>query len=362
MIDFALLGVPPRVLRPQMRKNCEDIEKRIARVTDSKRTPIDLYNGTKGKNATRVTRMEVAAWIAICKFDCRLEGGFVRDWIVGGYTALPQTVYASPKEWITYRNNVPELDKDIVPCDLDCHLPSHAYFDIDKFQDELHKYDISCTVCYDNWRYILLLDENKPTGPFTMDLIEPHVALTQDRIDFDVSNLSLEKDYTHELGMRIDITQRPYSIELETIVENIKNKRFLTLRPIDNNLNRRIEKMKHRGWTQMEGGLSVMPEPHKGFHAILVPLPRSSDLHAAICQKMQNIAGAQVKSIEEIRNPFLEEIYEGMKKIIKRQCPKTTSCEHPGLFHGTTGDGIDGIIDVGYDDRFFNTDGLYGKY
>ncbi|CAF1091140.1 unnamed protein product [Adineta ricciae] len=227
--------------------------------------------------------------------------------------------------------------------------------------NELHKYDISCTVCYDNWRYILVLDENKSTGPFTMDLIEPHVALTQDRIDFDVSNLSLEKDYTHELGMRIDITQKPYSIELEAIVENIKNKRFLTLRPIDNNLNRRIAKMKDRGWTQMEGGLSVIPEPHKEYHAILVPLPRSSDLHAAICQKMRNIPGVQVKSIEEIRNPFLEEIYEGMKKIIKRQCPKTTSCEHPGLFHGTQGDGIDGITDDGYDDRFFNTGG-HGAY
>lgn len=356
------LGVPPRVLRPQMRKNCGDIEQRIARVADSKRTPIDLYNGTKGKNATRETRMEVVAWIAVCKFDCRLEGGFVRDWIVGGYTARPKTVYTSPKEWITYRNNVPELDKDIVPCDLDCHLPSHAYFDIDKFQDELYKYDISCKVWYDNWRYILILDENKLTGPFTMDLIEPHVALTQDRIDFDVSNLSVEKDYTHELGMRIDTTQKPYSIELEAIVENIKNKRFLTLRPIDNNLIRRIAKMKERGWTQMEGGLSVIPEPHKEYHAILVPLPRSSSLHAAICEKMKIIPEAQVKSIEEIRNPFLEEIYEGMKKIITRQCPKTASCEHPGLFHGTKGDGIDGITEDGYDDRFFNTEGLYGKY
>ena len=72
-----------------MRKNCQDIEERISRVTDSKRTSIDLYNGVKGSKATRETRMEVVAWIAVCKFDCKLEGGFVRDWIVGNYTQRP---------------------------------------------------------------------------------------------------------------------------------------------------------------------------------------------------------------------------------------------------------------------------------
>ena len=33
--------------------------------------------------------------------------------------------------------------------------------------------------------------------------------------------------------MRVDIQQKPYSIEFETIVDNIKNKRFQVLRPID---------------------------------------------------------------------------------------------------------------------------------
>ncbi|CAF3829057.1 unnamed protein product, partial [Rotaria sp. Silwood1] len=103
-----------------------------------------------------------------------------------------------------------------------CHLPLDRYFDIDKFLDELYKFDLTCEVIREDWRYVLLIDENAPTGPFTMDLIEPHVALTHDRIDLDVSNLSLEKDYPHEIGMRIDITQSPYSIELETIVQNIQ--------------------------------------------------------------------------------------------------------------------------------------------
>jgi hypothetical protein len=344
-----------------MRKDCRDIEERIARITDSKRTPIDLYNGTKGAKASRETRMEVVAWIAVCHFDCTVEGGFVRDWVVGHYTAPPLHLRTNPKGWIQYTNNLPYLDKEVVPCDVDCHLPSHRYFDIDKFLDELHKYDISCTVCYDNWRYVLLLDENEPTGPFTMDLIEPHVALTHDRIDFDVNNLSLEKDYTHELGMRIDIAQKPYSIELESIVDNIKNKRFRVLRPVDNNLTTRIDKMVNvRGWTKMDQVLSVIAGTHFKQHAILVPLPRAAVLYTEVVNKMGIIPSVKVLSIEEIRNPFLEETYEGMKKLIKKQCPGDNPNEQE-LFHGTKGEAIAGIVEDGFDDRFFSAGGMYGK-
>ena len=344
-----------------MRKTCKDIEERIAHVTDPNRTPVDLHNGVKGTKASRETRMEVVAWIAVCKFDCKVEGGFVRDWIVGHYTSRPANSATNPKAWIHYVGNVPYLDKEVVPCDLDCHLPSYTYFDIEKFQDELYKYDISCSVIREDWRYIILLDENTSAGAFTMDLIEPHVALTHDRIDFDVNNLSIEKDYTHELGMRIDIQRKPYSIELETIVDNIKNKRFQILRPIDKFVTDRINKMTQiRGWTQTGQVFSIIPEPHFKQNAILVPLPKDSPLYSEVTNKMQTIASLRILSIEEIRNPVLEETYEGMKKLIKKQC----SYQNPNeteLFHGTHGDGIEGIVEDGFDDRYYNASGLYGK-
>ena len=345
-----------------MRKTSRDIEERIARITDSKRTPIDLYNGVKGTKATRETRMEVVAWLAVCKFDCKLEGGFVRDWVVGHYTARPANLLSNPKSWIQYAgNNIPYLNKELIPCDLDCHLPSHAYFDVDRFQDDLYKYDITCTVFREDWRYVLLLDENATTGPFTMDLIEPHVALTHDRIDFDVNNLSLEKDYTHELGMRINIERKPYGIDLEAIVNNIKTKRFRILRPRDNNLNERISKMTQvRGWTEAGEDLSIIPDPHYKCNAILVPLPRSAPLYMEISTKMTSIGTVRIISIEEVKNPDLEETYEGIKKLIKKQCAQQNPNEQE-LFHGTKGDGISGITEDGFDDRFFNTAGLYGK-
>ncbi|CAF4306111.1 unnamed protein product [Rotaria sp. Silwood2] len=358
-------GVPPRILKPAMRKTCLDIEERISHITDNKRTSIELWKSLKGSTATRESRMEVVAWIAICKFDCRLEGGFVRDWVVGNYSARPS---GDSSTWLHYNPNaagtsLPYLNKDFIPSDLDCHLPSHKYFDIDKFLDNLHKYQIEYKVFREDWRYIILLDENTKTGPFTMDLIEPHVALTHDRIDFDVSNISLEKDYTKELGMRVDITYKPYSIELETIVDNIKNKRFQILRPIDKYVQARIDKMENRGWTQLGQAMHVIPNPPPKYQVVLVPLPESTELYKTLVQQMKSYINTQAKvlSINEIKNPLLEEAYLAMKQLIAKQCTGQNPNERE-LFHGTKGDAIDGILNDGFDDRYWGTKSGRGKW
>jgi hypothetical protein len=355
--------MPPRLIRPQHRKDCLEIEERISHITDSKRTLVSLHNDLKGVNATRETRMEVVAWIAVCKFGCKLEGGFVRDWVVGHYISRPANPPANPKDWIEYVKSIPGLNKEVVPCDLDCHLPSTMYFNVDKFQDELHKFDIACKVYPDKWRYVLLIDEDAPTGPFTMDLIEPHVALTQDRIDFDVNNLSLEKDYTHELGMRIDIEQKPYLHQLETVIEHIKSKCFQVMRPIDHQVAQRIDKMVNvRKWTQTGKPFSVVPEPHAQCHSMLVPLPYTSTLYQEVSQQIKRIgASVQIDSIEQVKNPFLEDAYEAMKKLIAKQCAGSDPNERE-LFHGTKGEGINGIVEDGFDDRFFVSTGNWGKH
>lgn len=347
-----------------MRKEYPDIEERIACITDSKRTMVDLYNSVKGQGATRESRMATVAWIAVCKFNCKLEGGFVRDWVIGHYVE-PKNRQKNPKSWIQYYTNqngqqIPTLIKEIVPSDLDCHLPLDRYFDIDKFRDELYKFGITCEIIREEWRYILLIDENVPTGPFTMDLIEPHVALTHDRIDLDVSNLSLEKDYPREIGMRIDITQSPYSIELETIVRNIKNKHFQVLRPVDTFVNDRVAKMINRQWKQVGEPSNYIPRPYAKYNAVLVPLPQTSTLFKAISTTLKTIANSvQIISIDEIKNPFLEDTYEAMKKIIGRECKGNPNEQK--LYHGTKGDAINGIVEDGFDDRFSIRRGAWGK-
>ena len=363
-----ILGVLPRLLHPKTRKSYPKIEKRIARITDSERTMVDLYNGVKGIDATRETRMEVVAWIAVCKFHCKLEGGFVRDWVIGEYKSCPANIINNLKSWIKYKTNqhgqnIPYMDEEIVPADLDCHLSVYHYFDIDKFLDELHKFNIVCRVFREDWRYVLLIDENELTGPFTMDLIEPHVALTHDRIDFDVSNLSLEKDYPREIGMRIDITQSPYLIDLETIIENIMKQHFRILRPIDKFVKLRIQKMTLRKWSEHGEPLDYIPRPHFKRYAMLVPLPFTSTLYQAIAQTMRIMGSIQILSIDEVKNPLLEDTYEAMKKIIAKQCKNQGyNPNEQKLFHGTGSTGINGIVEDGFDDRFFNANGAWGKY
>jgi hypothetical protein len=327
---------------------------------------VDLYKAVKGKNATRESRMEVVAWVAICQFHCKLEGGFVRDWVVQHQSKVPANLKNNPKAWIEYRKNedgqdIPGIMKAIVPSDLDCHLPLHQYFDIEKFQDRLHKFDIVCKVVREDWRYIVLIDEDAPTGPFTMDLIESHVALTHDRIDLDVSNLSLERNYPRELGMRIDVTQSPYSMELESIVENVMEGRFRVLRPIDQFMKDRIERMIQRGWAQQGEPINVNPSPPPRCYSVLVPVPSTSLLYQSLANEMKKIAtNVRIFTIEEVRNPLLEDTYEAIKKMIAKECPGFNPNERK-LFHGTKSDGMKGIIENGFDDRFFNPTGAWGK-
>lgn len=363
-----ILGVLPRLLHPRLRKKYPHIEKNIARITDVDRTLVDLYKAVKGKGTTRESRMEVVAWIAVCEFHCKLEGGFVRDWVIGNKPYVPPHPKNNPKAWIIYENNeegqpiIPSIEKSIVPSDLDFHLPLDRYFDIEKFQDRLHKFDIVCKVVPDTWRYVVLVDDDAPTGPFTMDLIEPHVALTHDRIDLDVSNLFLERNYPRELGMRIDVTQSPYLIELESIVENIMEKSFRVLRPIDHFVQRRIDKMINRGWKQKGEAINVNPSPPPRHYSILVPLPSKSTLYQSVATEMKKIdTNIKIIAIDEVRNPLLEDTYEAIKKMIAKECPGSNPNERK-LFHGTTIDGSKGILENGFDDRFFNPQGAWGKY
>ena len=197
------------------------------------------------------------AWIMVCKFDCRLYGGFIRDWIVGHFIGRPKN--ETVDQWIQYDSSTAHLHPEIVPADLDCYLPVHGLYDIDEILDELGKLHMTINVHRDQWRYLLFVDQNTSTGPFTIDLVTPHIGINKcDRIDFDVNNLYVEKDYTKHLGMRIDITYAPYSITLEKIVDNIRKKRFyFTGRSRKYAvwgkwIVERIDRMKTRGWQQLD--------------------------------------------------------------------------------------------------------------
>lgn len=341
------------------------MELRIGNITDPDRTSVDIWKSLKGPKATRTTRMEVVAWIAVCKFHCRLEGGFVRDWVVGGYSSKPSL---PTDQWVEKtKSDIPKLHSKVIPADLDCHLPQSKRFDLESFLDDLHEYEIPARYWRQDWRYVLLLDEKTETGPFAMDLIEPHIALTHDRIDFDVSNLSLERGYTKDLGMRVDITVGTNPIQLEMIVENIRKKIFQVLRPIEGEISsnpsgtvaERVQKMISRGWTQIGEPFSFVPDPPSHYDAVLTLYPSTTALYANLVTEMGKISGATVVSIHQIKNPNIEALYENMKRTIAQECPGNNPQEKE-LFHGTSGEAISGIISRGFDDRYFSQSGNWG--
>ncbi|CAF3401569.1 unnamed protein product [Rotaria socialis] len=253
--------VPPRRLKFSTRRRYPDVEKRIARVTDSKRRTDDILAAINGPRATRETRMEAVAWITVCQFNCCIFGGFVRDWIVGGYISKP-AIHQHPTAWIKYTKcidkngcskNLPHLNKEIVPNDIDCYLLD-SDFNIDQYVKCLREYGIKCEVCCEIWRgYVLLVDEH--LSPFTMDMILPDATLISHKyriIDMKVNNLFVEKDYTCALGLRSNLAHKKIDnlCVLETIVENMKSKRFVVLREFY--VKDRIEKMVKRGWTEIK--------------------------------------------------------------------------------------------------------------
>jgi hypothetical protein len=212
----AVHGLRPQVLylddgsqpvQPQQVEQLKGIRARIARVTDPERPKHDVWDAACSARRTRESRMEVVAWIAITEFEMLLEGGFVRDWIVRG-AAERDPATPSPKNWATRDPTtcVYELNKLVTPADLDMHLPHNKEFEIGVFAAKILNYGISIDYYkFDGWRHLFMCDVGSPTGPFSMDLIEPHIAVVQDRLDFDVSNITCVRGYTAELGMRVTL-------------------------------------------------------------------------------------------------------------------------------------------------------------
>lgn len=324
-----------------LKKAYGEIEKRISQVTDSRSMP---FTKTQCQTGTREIRMITAAWIMICKFDCQVYGGFVRDWIIGHKIGRPES--KTVDQWILYEDAMPSLDPKVVPADIDCYLPMHGLYDVDKMIDELMNLEMSVRVYRHCSRYVLLVDQNTKTGPFMIDLIIPHTGITTyERVDCDVNNLYIEKNLTQHLGMRIDITNSPYNFSLEKIVNNIWKNRFHLLlakdkTPAGKVIRKRVSKMKKRGWKHMHSDLPPMissaSEPSDSELKLMFP---TSSAYKAIEQQIRSSFGdtqLQILLIEKIYNVELEKIYNQAKKIIEKESGITDGNETI-LYHGAKG-------------------------
>lgn len=336
------------------------MEERIARVADSRLTLSDLWQSVHGSAATRESRMEVVAWVAVCKFNCSLEGGFVRDWIVANERARPSPKI-QPPEWVKFDaiTGTPCLLKELVPSDLDCKMPLDRYFDVKKFCDEINNFHMTPQVYRSRRSYRLLFDQYEPTGPFTLELIEPYSNVGFRIPDLDVNNLCVKRDQCSELIQRVDLSKPPCLVNVKQIVENIHIKKFHVLPSISELIMHRISKMKSRGWTQLGVPLINEPQQVKPKFTVTV-LPEKSDLYKTIGNAMRKITEGTIVSIEQVQNSELESIYESMKNLIRNECLGGNANEQ-FLFHGTHTEKCNRVMQEGFDYGIFKTHGRFGE-
>lgn len=64
--------------------------------------------------------MELVCWILVNKYNCKIEGGFVRDWIVGGNNVCDKN---KPIGFYKFKDRDMVDDSDVFPKDIDAHLP-----------------------------------------------------------------------------------------------------------------------------------------------------------------------------------------------------------------------------------------------
>jgi len=322
--------------------------------------PIDLWPKVRGPMATRESRMEVVGWIAVCKFNCSLEGGFVRDWIIANERARPLPTI-EPSEWVKFDTvtGTPSLLKDLVPSDLDCKLPLDCYFHLEKFCNELKQFDMTPQIYRSRRSYRLLFDQYIPTGPFTLELIEPYSSVGFRIPDLDVNNLCIKRDQCSQFSQRFDLSESPCFLNIEQIVENIKKKQFHVIPSINELIMKRIDKMIKRGWIQIGSPLIDKPQQVKPKF-VITTLSTDLESYQNIENAFQKIIGMKIISIEQIYNWELECIYESMKKLIGDECMNNDSNEK-FLFHGTHTDNVKRILKEGFDYGFLKINGPFGK-
>jgi hypothetical protein len=234
-------------------------KKRLDNITAEDLRDEEIFEMTQGKDATRESRMEAVTRIALQNFDCRVVGGFVRDWIVNGDRKHPKT---KPCDWVevqkTYEAKQPpdnykgwmkwdfKPDVEVVPKDLDIELMTQ-YFDVNRFIYEVTQYGI--VVDHHQHipqRHIFLFD--KETGPFTADFIEPHFACLHTLGDFNVNCMCVSK-FPGQIGLKMEYrsSNGEHALDVNKVIGDCRQRQLVPMQGDAGIIHERMEKMRKRG-------------------------------------------------------------------------------------------------------------------
>eukprot|EP00047_Mylnosiga_fluctuans_P009655 m.12416 g.12416 ORF g.12416 m.12416 type:complete len:2363 (-) comp2729_c0_seq1:86-7174(-) len=342
----------------QLEKGDEEFRERLHNVTAITLTDSKLFQLTRGPNATRETRMEVVARIAIQTFNCRVVGGFIRDWIVRGQKTHPSKAFPDwihkPGGYITY-----DILDDVTPKDLDIELPMDTYFDVNRFVSEVRTHGIHVDFHeHVAQRHIFLFERER--GPFTADFIEPHFSVLHSRADFNVNIMCLVK-YPDLIGLKA-----PYKptggppITVDDVIADCLKFQLLPLQLANRTIDLRIDKMRKRGWTILPT-VSIVPiNPKLDFTIVEVPKTHPFfTKYATLLNGMKRGAG-KLLSMYEIRSSLVDGHYSAMKAEFEK-VNGAGGANELELFHGTKDNAIQPILKGGFDDHFWKSTGYFGR-
>lgn len=353
--------VTPRQLELQQRSPsaaARDMRRRLAAIADADRSDAELLESALGASATRESRMEVLTWIALNRFHCKVSGGFLRDWVVPGRRTDPG---GAPRTWLQFdaKTGVIDMASGLAPKDIDLHLPYDHDFDLAKFRNVLARFGITIDVAQRQpWRYVLACCVE--SGPFAVDLIEPHVAATLTDVDADVNALYAVGGQPSALGFKVNLEAPPLNMCVEDVIDGILKQRMAQVRHLEHGMMERITKMRGRGWTvqTIDGpdDAAFVPNAGESAAATIVNVPRGDPVFAKLSAEF-GAHGRTVVQVQRVSNFHLEERYRMQAVSVKLSIQKRNNSRAPVpdselnemmLFHGTKGPGIDGIAHGGF--------------
>jgi hypothetical protein len=353
--------VTPRQLELQQRNPsaaARDMRRRLAAIADAERSDAELLESALGASATRESRMEVLTWLALNRFHCKVSGGFLRDWVVPGRRTNPG---GAPRSWLQFdaKTGVIDMASGLAPKDIDLHLPYDHDFDLAKFRNVLARFGITIDVAQRQpWRYVLACCVE--SGPFAVDLIEPHVAATLTDVDADVNALYAVGGQPSALGFKVNLEAPPLNLSVDDVVEDILKQRMTQVRHLEHGMQDRITKMRGRGWTvqTIDGpnDAAFVPNAGESAAATIVNVPRGDPVFVKLSAEF-GAHGRTVVQVQRVSNFHLEERYRMQAVSVKLAIQQRTNSRAPVpdselhemmLFHGTKGAGIDGIARAGF--------------
>jgi len=142
-------------------------------------------------------------------------------------------------------------------------------------------------------------------------------------------------------------------LDLNKIVEHIKQKKFVVTRHGDANMANRKQKMFDRGWQCLDLPFPVyVPNRGENAGAELALVPSQNPDYIKYSTLFSNVLNTSVSSIHEVSNSNLTRLYLAMRDSINRE--NNGNANEVVLFHGTSDVGASGIQEWGFDDRFWN--------